>query len=108
MLLGTGFKRYSVRVNTRYTPTDKLTIGFNIVPTYTYNTNLSTDRGPYSTGNILSSALITTPLANPYNADGTLALTASDPATFGNPNWLRVVKEKVYENKVLNTVECIY
>ncbi|MEO6649966.1 MAG: TonB-dependent receptor [Chitinophagaceae bacterium] len=101
VLINTGFKRYSLRLNTRYTPSDKVTIGFNIVPTYTYNTNLSTDGGPYSTGNILSSALITTPLANPYNADGTLALTASDPATFGNPNWLRVIKEKVYQDRNL-------
>lgn len=26
-------------------------------------------------------------------------LTASDPATFGNPNWLRVAKDKVFEDK---------
>lgn len=99
VVINTGFERISLRINNKYQPTDKLTIGFNIAPTQTFNTNFNTDGGPYGSENIISAGLITTPLANPYNPDGSLALTASDPATFGNPNWLRVVKEKVYNNK---------
>jgi TonB-linked SusC/RagA family outer membrane protein len=108
VVVGTGFQRLSLRVNSVFTPNDKVRIGFNVAPNYAFNTNFATDGGPYGTENIVSSALATTPLANPYNADGTLALTASDPATFGNPNWLRVAKEKVFENKNLQLLSNAY
>lgn len=99
VIVGTSFERFSLRLNTRYQATEKMSVGFNIAPTSTFNTNFNTDGWPYATENIISSALLTTPLASPYNADGTLALTASDPATFGNPNWLRVAKDKVFEDR---------
>jgi TonB-linked SusC/RagA family outer membrane protein len=99
VVINTGFERISLRINSKYQPTQRLTIGFNVAPTQTVNTNFSTDGAPYGTENLISSALITTPLASPYNPDGSLALTASDPVTFGNPNWLRVAKEKEYNNK---------
>lgn len=95
---GTSFERFSMRLNSRYEPIEQLEIGFNVAPTFTVNTNFNTDGWPYITENIVSSALLTTPLADPFNPDGTLTLTASDPATFGNPNWLRVARDKVYEN----------
>ncbi|WKZ61345.1 MAG: TonB-dependent receptor [Cyclobacteriaceae bacterium] len=96
---GTEFERFSLRINTRFQPTEKLGIGFNIAPNFTFNTNFNTDGWPYVTENLISSALITTPLASPFNSDGTLALRATDPASFGNPNWLRVAREKVYEDR---------
>jgi len=99
VIINTGFKRISLRINNQYKPTENLTIGFNIAPTQTISNNYSTDGGPYGTENIVSSGIITTPLASPYNEDGTLALTASDPATFGNPNWLRVAYDKVYKDR---------
>lgn len=99
VVVGTGFQRLSLRVNTLFTPSDKVKIGFNLAPNYSSNTNFATDGGPYGSENIISGALATTPLASPYNADGSLTLTASDPATFGNPNWLRVAQDKVYRNR---------
>lgn len=108
VVVGSGFQRFSLRMNARYQPTDKLTIGVNIAPTYVYNTNLPTDGNPYGSYNMVSAALITTPLASPYNPDGTLALTAQDPATFGNPNWLRVAKQKVYKNKDQRLLTNVY
>lgn len=99
VIVGTGYQRISLRANTRYDPIESLSIGFNIAPNFSTNTNFPTDGNPYGGQNIVSSALITTPLASPYNEDGSLALTATDPATFGNPNWLRVAKERVYEDE---------
>ncbi len=98
VIVGTSFERFSLRLNTRYQATEKMSIGFNIAPTGTFNTNFNTDGWPYATENIISSAILSTPLASPFNSDGSLALTASDPATFGNPNWLRVAKDKVFED----------
>lgn len=96
---GTGYERLSLRMNSRFQPHPKVNIGFNVAPSYTVNTNGNTDGNPYGGINIVSSALITTPLVGPYNPDGTLALTATDPASFGNPNWVRVAKERVYKDK---------
>src|SRR5690606_37239010 len=108
VVIGTGYERYSLRVNTIFTPTERLKIGFNIAPTFSLNNNFATDGNPYGSENIVSSALATTPLASPYNEDGTLALTAADPATFGNPNWLRVAKEKVYKNENLQLLSNLF
>ncbi|MGQ9644268.1 MAG: SusC/RagA family TonB-linked outer membrane protein, partial [Ignavibacterium sp.] len=99
VIVETGYQRYSFRVNSIFQANEKLSIGINMAPTFTTNNNFNTDGWPYVTENIVSSALITTPLSKPYNEDGTLSLWAVDPATFPNPNWLRVAKEKVYENK---------
>lgn len=101
VVVGTGYQRLSLRANTRFQPNDRMNIGLNVAPNFATNTNFSSDGHPYGSGNIISSALITTPLASPYNPDGSLALTASDPATFGNPNWLRVARDKVYEDEDL-------
>ncbi|GAB3985598.1 TonB-dependent receptor [Spirosoma daeguense] len=105
---GTGFERLSLRVNTVFTPTDRIRVGFNVAPNYAVNRNFPTDGNPYGSENIVSSALSTSPLASPYNADGSLTLTASDPASFGNPNWLRVAEEKVYQNKTLGLLSNAY
>lgn len=99
VIIGTGFERFSLRVNSRYQVNKRLNIGFNVAPNFTFNTNFNSEGNPYGSENIVSSTLITTPLASPYNPDGSLASTASDPATFGNPNWLRVAREKVYEDE---------
>ncbi len=104
VIVGTGYERYSLRFNTGFQASDKLKISFNLAPTYATNTNFSSDGNPYGAagGNIVSSALITTPLVGPYDEDGNLRLTARDPATFGNPNWLRVAKDRVYEHENLS------
>ncbi|MDF7817560.1 TonB-dependent receptor [Runella sp. MFBS21] len=108
VVVGTGFQRLSLRVNSLFTPSEKVKIGFNLAPNFASNTNFATDGGPYGTENIISGALATSPLASPYNADGSLALTASDPASFGNPNWLRVAQEKVYRNKTHSLLSNAY
>ena len=104
VIVGTGYERYSLRFNTGFQASDKLKISFNLAPTFATNTNFSSDGNPYGAagGNIVSSALITTPLIGPYDEAGNLRLTAADPATFGNPNWLRVAKDRVYENENLS------
>ncbi len=108
VVIGTGFERLSLRSNTIFTPSDRIRIGFNVAPNYAINRNFPTDGNPYGSENIVSSALSTSPLTSPYNADGSLALTASDPASFGNPNWLRVAEEKIYKNKTLSLLSNAY
>lgn len=104
VIVGTGYKRYSLRFNNVFDASDKLKISLNVAPTYASNSNFSSDGDPYGAagGNIISSALITTPLVGPYDENGNLRLTAADPATFGNPNWLRVAKDRVYDNENLS------
>ncbi|MVM38827.1 TonB-dependent receptor plug domain-containing protein [Spirosoma sp. HMF3257] len=45
VVIGTGFQRLSLRINTLFTPSDKITVGFNLAPNYAYNTNFATDGG---------------------------------------------------------------
>jgi TonB-dependent starch-binding outer membrane protein SusC len=95
VVLGTGYTRFSFRMNSEYKPFKKLRIGINVAPTYATNSNFDTDG---NRGFIVGGSLLTTPLASPYNPDGSLALTATDP-TKSHPNWLRVARETVWEDK---------
>jgi len=99
VVVGTGYERYSLRINTDYQPLDNLNIRFNVAPNVSMNSNSNTDNAPW-TGAILSGALLTTPLASARNPDGSLPLRAEDPATFGNPNFLRTAKERVNDEKI--------
>lgn len=98
VVIGTGYERYSLRVNTDFQPLDNLNLRFNVAPNVSLNTNSNTDDAPW-TGGILSGAVLSTPLASARNEDGTLPLTAQDPATFGNPNFLRTARERVNDEK---------
>ncbi|MDR8390912.1 TonB-dependent receptor [Aliifodinibius sp. S!AR15-10] len=98
VVIGTGYERYSLRVNTDFQPIDNLNIRFNVAPNVAMNTNSNTDDAPWN-GGILSGAVLSTPLAPARNDDGSLPLIAQDPATFGNPNFLRTARERVNDEK---------
>ncbi|HEU4553433.1 MAG TPA: TonB-dependent receptor, partial [Chitinophaga sp.] len=93
VLYNTGYKRYSFRANNEFRPNDRLKLGFNIAPTQMleHNTRVNTD-GYWQ---IIQAAVMTTPLKPAINPDGTLPLTATSTGMFPNPNWYRVLQEKL-------------
>ncbi len=92
ILLNTGYQRYSFRSNNEYRPNDRLTLGFNIAPSFQldHNTLINTD----GQRQVIDGAFITSPISPAVNADGSLPLTTNTYGMFANPNWLRVLKEK--------------
>ncbi|GAA4799413.1 TonB-dependent receptor [Olivibacter ginsenosidimutans] len=97
VLYNTGYQRYSFRANNEFRPNDRLTMGFNIAPTLQldHNTTINTD----GQRQVIDGAFITSPISPAINPDGSLPLTTNTFNMFQNPNWLRVLKEKLDNRK---------
>lgn len=94
VIVGSGYERYSLRVNTNFRPHEKFTIGLNIAPTYSQNSNSGVD----GVGSVINETLQTSPLAPLRNPDGSLTLTATSPGMFATPNYVRTMQDRVVEN----------
>jgi len=93
VLLNTGYERFSFRANNEYRPNDRLTFGFNVAPSLQldHNTMTNTD----GSRQMIDGAFITSPISPAVDGDGSLPLTTNTFGMFANPNWLRVVKERL-------------
>ena len=94
VVVGTGYRRFSLRINSSFHPNDKLNIGLNIAPTVSENSNISR----FALDGAVRNALITSPLAPLRNSDGSLTLTATSPGMFPNPNWVRTLEDRHVDN----------
>ena len=90
VVLGSDYKRYSLRANLEYKLNDKVRIGLNIAPNHIIDNVPRTD-GTRGTG-LLFNALHTWPIMPIYNADGSRTEFNRFPADTGNifsyANWL--------------------
>ena len=101
VVLNNAYKRYSLRMNTDYTVSDRVKIGFNLAPSYVFDNTPRTD-GDRGTG-ILFNALHTWPIMPIYDSAGQLTKFNQFPGSTGNifayPNWVRAAKELVNETR---------
>lgn len=82
MLINTGYERFNFRVNTLYTPTDRIRLGVNLAPSYRKHENQDTDGG-WTT---IACALYAPPIIPFYNADGSLPEVLSAVGSLKQPN----------------------
>ncbi len=110
VVLNNEYKRYSMRMNSEYTLSDKVKMGFNIAPSYVFDNTPRTD-GDRGTG-ILFNALHTWPIMPIYDAQGELTYFNRFPGSTGNifayPNWVRAANELVNETKTTNLLSNVY
>lgn len=111
VVLNTKYNRYSLRVNSEYAVSKKVTIGMNLAPSYVVDNTPRTD-GTRGTG-ILFNAMHTWPIMPIYEADGkTLTLFNRFPASTGNifayPNYVRSAYEIKNETKQTNLLSNAY
>lgn len=101
VVLNNAYKRFSFRMNTEYSLTNNLKIGFNVAPSYVFDNTPRTD-GDRGTG-ILFNALHTWPVMPIRDANGELTLVNNFPGSTGNifnyPNWVRAAGELTNETK---------
>lgn len=102
VMINTDLERYSVRSNNEFRINDNFRIGVNIAPNYQSSQNFATDG--FQSESILYQALTTPPTISPYNADGSLKLTLSQPGTFTftTPNWLRKLQDETNRYNVFH------
>ena len=110
VVLNSGYKRYSLRLNTDYEISERVKIGFNVAPSYIVDNIPRTD-GDRGTG-ILFNALHTWPIMPIYDENGELTLYNKFPAETGNifayANWVRSAEEIINETKSLNLLTNAY
>ena len=110
VVLNNLYKRYSLRMNSDYTISDKVKIGFNLAPSYVFDNTPRTD-GDRGTG-ILFNALHTWPVMPIYDQNGELTKFNQFPGSTGNifayPNWVRAANELVNETKNTNLLSNVY
>lgn len=110
VVLNNLYKRYSLRVNTSYDISDKVSLGFNVAPSYVFDNTPRTD-GDRGTG-ILFNALHTWPVMPIRNQNGDLTLFNNFPGSTGNifnyPNWVRAAEELVNETRNTNLLSNAY
>lgn len=104
VVLNNEYKRYSLRMNSSYNISDKVSLGFNLAPSYVFDNTPRTD-GDRGTG-ILFNALHTWPVMPIYDANGDLTKFNTFPGSTGNifayPNWVRAASEITNETRNTN------
>lgn len=110
VVLNNEYKRYSLRLNSNYTISDKVAVGFNVAPSYVFDNTPRTD-GDRGTG-ILFNALHTWPVMPIRDANGELTKFNTFPGSTGNifayPNWVRAAEELVNETRNTNLLANAY
>ncbi len=104
VVVNTGYERFSFRVNSTFKPSKKLSIGVNVAPTYSIQSNPNID-GTLLFGAIINSAVLTSPMAKAVNDDGTIPLSAVAPGMWPAPNWLKTAQDRVmdtYKTRLLS------
>ncbi|GAA4406629.1 TonB-dependent receptor [Nibrella viscosa] len=110
VVINNTYKRYSLRMNSNYNLSDKITVGFNVAPSYVFDNTPRTD-GDRGTG-ILFNALHTWPVMPIRDDQGNLTLVNRFPGSTGNifsyPNWVRAAEELTNETKNTNLLANAY
>tara|TARA_R110000751_G_C13793604_1_gene482556 strand:+ start:2166 stop:5546 length:3381 start_codon:yes stop_codon:yes gene_type:complete len=94
VVVGSGYDRFSLRINTEFQPLEDLTIVMNVAPTYSKDSNSGVD----GVGGIMLETAQTSPLAPLRNPDGSYTLEATSPGMFPTPNYVNSQLDRVLEN----------
>lgn len=110
VVLNNKYNRYSLRLNTSFNVSKKVTVGFNVAPSYVFDNTPKTD-GDRGTG-ILFNALHTWPIMPIRDQNGDLTKFNQLPGNTGNifayPNWVRAANQLVNETKNVNLLSNAY
>lgn len=110
VVLNNEYKRYSIRLNSNYSVSEKVKMGFNVAPQYVFDNTPRTD-GDRGTG-ILFNALHTWPIMPIYDSNGQLTKYNTLPSSTGNifnyPNWVRAAEELTNETRTVNLLSNAY
>lgn len=109
VLYGTAYERFSARINNDYNLSDRVSVGFNVAPTYQVNQNLGTDGGAIGGGGgMVSQALLASPLIPAFNPDGTRPLVVGSPGMLATANPYVILMERENRFKSLRTLGNVY
>lgn len=100
VLYNTNFERFTLRANNDYQVNKHLKLGLNIAPSLQLAQNQTID----GKRNLLGAAIIASPLLSPYDENGEYVLSLNAPNMFPQPNWRRVLDEKIDKRKTITVL----
>ncbi len=101
VIINSDLKRYSFRVNVESQMNDRVKVGANITPSYTFS-NQSLAEGNWQGGGIIQSAITAGPHLSPYDADGNYTqITGQGIGTSEVDNPVKIAKEYFHQQKNL-------
>jgi TonB-dependent starch-binding outer membrane protein SusC len=95
ILIGTGYDRISLRVNSRFQPSERVNIGFNLAPNISTNNNYPTDGWNWNGG----AYTFAPPWGAAYNEDGSYRQPITSTATWDHANPLALAEDRKWETK---------
>ncbi|MEL7588606.1 MAG: TonB-dependent receptor [Prolixibacteraceae bacterium] len=110
VVLHSDYQRISIRNNAVYKAADNVKVGVNLAPTYNYGNNALTDGFFGGSDGLLANAMLTPPILNYKNADGTLPVTVTTPGitAFNTPNWVRSIRDISFKSKTNRLLSNLY
>ncbi len=105
VMKNSSFERFSMRLNSEFTVTDKIKVGINLAPNYSVRNSPNSD-GAFFTGGVIYNAMLSNPMTPYKNDDGTIPLLAAYPGIgFGSfPNPYRALTDITNETKSLRVL----
>lgn len=110
VLLNSTYKRISVRNNTIFKVADNFRVGVNIAPTYNFGNNPPADGFFGGANGLFSNAMLTPPILNYKNPDGSLPVTVTTPGitAFNTANWVRSIQDITMSSKTNRLLSNVY
>src|SRR5690606_15807416 len=95
VVINSGFKRFSARLNAEYKVNDHIKFGLNLAPMHSIYNGAQTEGGPFTSPNsgLITSALVASPLIHAVNPDGSMPIMGSSSGMLPTANWYRVAQE---------------
>ena len=101
IIINSDLKRYSFRVNVESQMNERVKVGVNITPSYTFS-NQSLAEGNWQGGGIIQSAITAGPHLSPYDSEGNYTkITGQGIGTSEVDNPVKIAKEYFHQQKNL-------
>ncbi|WP_232424831.1 SusC/RagA family TonB-linked outer membrane protein [Algoriphagus resistens] len=101
VIINSDLKRYSFRVNVESQMNERVKVGVNITPSYTFS-NQSLAEGNWQGGGIIQSAITAGPHLTPYDSDGNYTkITGQGIGTSEVDNPVKIAREYFHQQKNL-------
>lgn len=101
VIINSDLKRYSFRVNVESQMDDRVKVGVNITPSYTFS-NQSLAEGNWQGGGIIQSAITAGPHLTPYDSEGNYTkITGQGIGTSEVDNPVKIAREYFHQQKNL-------
>lgn len=96
------YNRFSIRTNSEFNINKNVQLQFSVAPTYSFENRPSTDGAFFGGSGLLANAVLTSPILNYKNEDGSYPIAVTTPGItqVDTPNWVRSIQDITNERTI--------